>query len=931
MLILVDICFLSFPSITFADYVDVGPCEFNQLEIKNKTIANPPVFAVAYKAIGAVQTTASTPFSYRSSLSEKNKYYTFANSEGFFIVINPGPPITGYFYKGDAKGNANGGKACTLGIDATLLGLFEGSIGTTPNNTTTGNPLGSKVPSTSNPAGGGIPAAPNAPPKESPPLPADSSFNTLLSRKFLEDPSFSWVLSGWTFLRQLSNIAVVVFLFIGSVMTTLNLSVSTYGIKRVLPAIIIAAILANFSFFIIKIFIAFNESLTAAFSGRVTGDTMWGSMTAPLRNIIDDYYVKIDQGWSYYLKSDFVALLMFVYALGLLLLYGLYLIRDYIVGFLIILAPLAFIAMAMPFSQSLFKKWWSETLRWVFLPTIATFWIFIAVMIDKKLSINASANVMPVVIMAIPLYMAIRTPFMLGGAVAAVGGFIAGQTWGRAKPTLQTEGKILAQLTPGIGHISRYSAKRTQERQQRLKNLESGPVALGRYKLTQEQRDAKGFNAGARRLWYGFMTGLDRGRGRAKVNLDTQGREGALTMKEYEAEATNSPHFKSRIGDLAVAEENVEKAMSAITAEAKTSALATNKLAREERALLLLRQKAAENRFKTVDNQMQTEALTPGGKLYGSVEARLKKMGILEETGKLSELLGQSGMKAKSSEEQLQTVLDMNQLAVADKNIRSHNLIQRIQQGKVNYSSLTPEQQKELLPYLESELENSGVEVSKGRPGMSEDDRIRENAHRYMGVESGSGITDPDRLREMNAAFEERKVSMNKMIGFQGQLSSDRQKVQRDYFTPEQWRQTIRENYSDDAIANFLGGKTQIGHMEDYSGNAITDVDKHNNALREIHDRFNAAFSAVKTLNFDDPEFLSSVGALMSMLHQGGQDGAYDRAEVFKHAQIVENKSGTNPMETRRDSAAMIKTILTSSSIADMIGAKGISRRYGSG
>lgn len=295
-------------------------------------------------------------------------------------------------------------------------------------------------------------------------------------------PNYAWIYAGWTVVRQMSNILVLLFLFIASAATTLNLQIGTYGIKRMLPTIITGTILANMSRELTEIFLSVQHAISNGFismSGGATANGLWGNLAAPVRTALQSVQPTSTIGG---VVGGFIYLIMAtVGVLALLLLLILFWVRKIILGFLIILAPLAFLSMAAPFSQGMFRKWWGEYVKWMFMPAVSAFFISVGgIIVASIMGTTGAFSFIAFLAALLSIYLAVKTPFMMGGLVGAAAGFIAGNTWGKVKAPLMSSVKenaeILAHRTPGVGNALRMLQTAPKRRKTALEGMRKRPV-----------------------------------------------------------------------------------------------------------------------------------------------------------------------------------------------------------------------------------------------------------------------------------------------------------------------------------------------------------------------------------------------------------------------------------------------------------------------
>lgn len=168
--------------------------------------------------------------------------------------------------------------------------------------------------------------------------------------------------AAWGIMRSIANVAfVIVFLIIiFSQMTSLG--VSNYGVKKLLPRLVIAAILVNLSFFICQIAVDLSNILGSSLNGALSNlvpasSGSGGDDTGNAAGWTAIVAVVIAAGAvAYFSLAILIPILLG--ALIAVLMIGLMLIaRQAIIVILIVLAPLAFVAFMLPNTQQWFDKW----------------------------------------------------------------------------------------------------------------------------------------------------------------------------------------------------------------------------------------------------------------------------------------------------------------------------------------------------------------------------------------------------------------------------------------------------------------------------------------------------------------------------------------------------------------------------------------------
>ena len=244
---------------------------------------------------------------------------------------------------------------------------------------------------------------------------------------FTNPQTASIVQSGWQVTRDLANMFFVLVLLAIAFATILR--VETYGMKALLPKLIIAALLINFSLVLAGVFIDFSGILTDFFVSdgqeffkdiadsmrlpkimtttaeeKIVGwqcnlagnfltkgicESSTGGNCAPVActPIIAEAKIKTETDWkklgdnywavisSLFFSIVFTIIAAFVFGAFAFLLLA----RILIIWFLLILAPLAWFFWVLPATRNLFSQWWQTFIKWVFFAPAAVFFIWLSV------------------------------------------------------------------------------------------------------------------------------------------------------------------------------------------------------------------------------------------------------------------------------------------------------------------------------------------------------------------------------------------------------------------------------------------------------------------------------------------------------------------------------------------------------------------------
>lgn len=337
----------------------------------------------------------------------------------------------------------------------------------------------------------------------------------------------------WKAMLALVNIVVVLILIGVAFATIFHVQVDTYGIKKVLPTLIIGVVLANLSMLISRNLVDFAGVVSANFINAVRDPVTGASgkdafVKALSESIVGGGLSKLGDlanssttaqiGTGAALSGLVIAgiVLSFTGFLGIVLIAALILAgvlflipallftilafllyaRMVILIFLTAISPLAFMGIAFAPTQSMFKQWWTQFLRWNFMAPIVFFFLWLAVEFQGVSGTGSFASYALAMIM---LYLAIQVPFKLGGAVMGVwGGFgkkaastLGKKAWNYGNSLLERKGWISPRAAVGSW-------------QDRMRDMEEENLAMAKGKGRETM--ARYLGSGRLPLWKTLWT-----------------------------------------------------------------------------------------------------------------------------------------------------------------------------------------------------------------------------------------------------------------------------------------------------------------------------------------------------------------------------------------------------------------------------------------
>lgn len=254
----------------------------------------------------------------------------------------------------------------------------------------------------------------------------------------------SGIYLAWTIMRNISNVAFIIGFLIIIYSQTTSVGISNYGIKKLLPRLIIAAVLVNVSFTICAILLDLSNIAGYAFQDAFMG----------IKNTISTVGENTGVGWTW---SEVILMILsngglavgvvYTVHLGVELIYlamsalvgiGLVLIlvllimaaRQALIIILIIISPLAFVCYLLPGTEKWFKKWRDTFVTMlVFFPAFSVIFggsqLAGILIIQNATGINGGImQLLGMVVQVMPLAL---TPIILklsGGVLGKFAGFV---------------------------------------------------------------------------------------------------------------------------------------------------------------------------------------------------------------------------------------------------------------------------------------------------------------------------------------------------------------------------------------------------------------------------------------------------------------------------------------------------------------------------
>jgi hypothetical protein len=255
------------------------------------------------------------------------------------------------------------------------------------------------------------------------------------------------IYTAWGSIRSIANVLFVIFFLVIIFSQLTGAGITNYGVKKMLPRVIIAAILVNVSFIIVQISVDLANILGSSLFNLITGITppitaTWGGLVSLILGsaagaggiVIGGIAVGIAGGtvaviWMLLPLAAIATLALLAALLTLIF-------RQAAIPILAILAPLAFVAYLLPNTESWFKKWRGMLLSMLMLYPMAAL-VFAGAQFAASAIINEGGYfnmLIGLIILSLPLF---SLPFLArqgGPILSKVGGVLSGIAKSAGKP-----------------------------------------------------------------------------------------------------------------------------------------------------------------------------------------------------------------------------------------------------------------------------------------------------------------------------------------------------------------------------------------------------------------------------------------------------------------------------------------------------------------
>lgn len=239
---------------------------------------------------------------------------------------------------------------------------------------------------------------------------------------FNDNPELGGAKQAWNFFRDIANV-VFVLLFLWVIFSQIsNVGVSNYGIKKILPKLILGAILINLSFYICQLAVDLSNILGYALKGVLEGASIKAESKPGIGSgiavLVAEALAGVGAAVFAFLTVSIPMIIWTLLSIAIALLILVF--RQAAVILLIAISPIAFAAWLLPNTESLFKKWVSAFKGLLVVFPVVSLMYGSGKLAGAVLS-NSSGGIMQLVAMCVPILPLMATPFVIKSSLNSLG------------------------------------------------------------------------------------------------------------------------------------------------------------------------------------------------------------------------------------------------------------------------------------------------------------------------------------------------------------------------------------------------------------------------------------------------------------------------------------------------------------------------------
>lgn len=245
----------------------------------------------------------------------------------------------------------------------------------------------------------------------------------------------------WQQFRNLANVGFIIAFLIMIFATTLSIQLDSYSLKKMLPRLVMAAVLVQFSYLIVALAVDVTNVIGAGLQALVLAP-LNGHTTILINNVVGGIGIAAGVAGAVAVAGGVITgSILVILIAAFFAIIGVFLTlvaRQILVMLLLILGPLAFVAWILPNTEHLFKYWYTTLIRLLMMYPMIVMLFAAGKLFSTAAATGALTNagndtlrsLISVVAGVIPLFFIPLTFKYAGSALTTVNGWITTATKG---------------------------------------------------------------------------------------------------------------------------------------------------------------------------------------------------------------------------------------------------------------------------------------------------------------------------------------------------------------------------------------------------------------------------------------------------------------------------------------------------------------------
>ena len=280
--------------------------------------------------------------------------------------------------------------------------------------------------------------------------------NELFTNSSQDKSSGKSLMEVWGNFRDIANVLFVILFTIVIISQITSLGISNYGIKKMLPRLLIFAILINISYYISVIAVDASNILGRSIFNTIIGSVEWSGVSgdSSLSTIVSGG-LALSTGAILFGGTMLLALISA--AIGMAVMIITLMIRQAAVIILVVLSPIAFASAILPNTEGIFNKWKSIFKSMLVIYPMASIVVSLSVLASNTLAATANGNhLIQGLYLTLPFVGMAGVVALIRGALAALDKLTNANITGKLSSLAGGANKFASNSSP-VKHVANWS------------------------------------------------------------------------------------------------------------------------------------------------------------------------------------------------------------------------------------------------------------------------------------------------------------------------------------------------------------------------------------------------------------------------------------------------------------------------------------------